>query len=213
MKLVLIDDDCLVVSALKTILEAQPDFEVAAAGEDGKDALALYREHRPDVLLMDIRMKEISGLDASEQILQEFPDARILLLTTFTDDEYIVKALRCGARGYLLKQDYQNIAPAIRAVCSGQNVFGDEIIARLPDLFQKKPAFDYAAHDIGERELDIIRLIAEGLSNKEIASRLYLSEGTVRNYLSNILDKLDLRDRTQVAVFYLQRQSFRPDAG
>lgn len=118
MKLVLIDDDCLVVNALKTILEAQPDFEVTAVGEDGKDALTLYRKHRPDVLLMDIRMKEISGLDASEEILQEFPDARILLLTTFTDDEYIVKALRCGARGYLLKQDYQNIAPAIRAVCS-----------------------------------------------------------------------------------------------
>lgn len=212
MKLVLIDDDCLVVSALKMILEAQPDFEVAADADDGRDALRLYREHRPDVLLMDIRMKEVSGLDAAEQILKEFPDARILLLTTFSDDEYIVKALRSGARGYLLKQDYQNIAPAIRAVCSGQSVFGDEIIARLPGLFRRKPAFDYAAHDIGERELDIIRLIAEGLSNKEIAARLYLSEGTVRNYLSGILDKLNLRDRTQVAVFYLQRQQPGPDA-
>ncbi len=206
MKLILIDDDCLVVSALKIILEAQPDFEIAATAEDGSAALTLYREHQPDVLLMDIRMKEVSGLDAAEQILREFPEAKILLLTTFSDDEYIIKALRTGARGYLLKQDYQNIAPAIRAVNSGQNVFGSEIISKLPDLIRKPPAFDYAAHDISDRELDIIRLIAEGLSNKEIAAQLFLSEGTVRNYLSSILDKLGLRDRTQVAVFYLQQR-------
>ena len=206
MKLILIDDDCLVVSALKIILEAQPDFEIAATAEDGSAALTLYREHQPDVLLMDIRMKEVSGLDAAEQILREFPEAKILLLTTFSDDEYIIKALRTGARGYLLKQDYQNIAPAIRAVNSGQNVFGSEIISKLPDLIRKPPAFDSAAHDISDRELDIIRLIAEGLSNKEIAAQLFLSEGTVRNYLSSILDKLGLRDRTQVAVFYLQKR-------
>ena len=206
MKLILIDDDCLVVSALKMILEAQPDFEIAATAEDGSAALTLYREHQPDVLLMDIRMKEMSGLDAAEQILREFPEAKILLLTTFSDDEYIIKALRTGARGYLLKQDYQNIAPAIRAVNSGQNVFGSEIISKLPDLIRKPPAFAYAAHDISDRELDIIRLIAEGLSNKEIAAQLFLSEGTVRNYLSSILDKLGLRDRTQVAVFYLQKR-------
>lgn len=206
MKLILIDDDCLVVSALKMILEAQPDFEVTATAQDGTKAFSLYEEHRPDVLLMDIRMKEMNGLEAAEKILKTFPDARILLLTTFLDDEYIIKALKCGARGYLLKQDYQNIAPAIRAVYSGQNVFGDEIISKIPDLLQKPPAFDYAARDISERELDVIRLIAEGLSNKEIAARLYLSEGTVRNYLSSILDKLDLRDRTQVAVFYLRHK-------
>lgn len=206
MKLILIDDDCLVVSALKMILEAQPDFEVAATADDGSAALSLYREHRPDVLLMDIRMKEMNGLDAAGQILKEFPEAKILLLTTFSDDEYIVRALRTGAKGYLLKQDYQNIAPAIRAVHSGQNVFGSEIISKLPDLIQKSPVFDYAAHDISDRELEIIRLIAEGLSNKEIASRLFLSEGTVRNYLSSILDKLQLRDRTQVAVFYLRQK-------
>ena len=206
MKLILIDDDCLVVGALKMILESQPDFEIAATAEDGSAALMLYREHLPDVLLMDIRMKEMSGLEAAEQIFKEFPEAKILLLTTFSDDEYIIKALRTGAKGYLLKQDYQNIAPAIRAVYSGQNVFGSEIISKLPDLLQKAPSFDYAAHDISERELDIIRLIAEGLSNKEIASRLFLSEGTVRNYLSSILDKLELRDRTQVAVFYLQQR-------
>lgn len=206
MKLILIDDDCLVVSALQMILAAVPEFEIAATANDGREALRLYREHHPDVLLMDIRMKEVSGLDAAAQILDEFPDAKILLLTTFSDDEYIVKALKLGAKGYLLKQDYQNIAPAIQAVCSGQTVFGDQIVSRLPDLIQRQTSFDYASYDINERELDIIRLIAEGFSNKEIASQLYLSEGTVRNYLSTILDKLNLRDRTQVAVFYYQNR-------
>lgn len=207
MKLILIDDDCLVVNALKMILEAQPDFEVAATASDGKDALPLFRQHRPDVLLMDIRMAETDGLEAAEAVLREFPDARILLLTTFSDDEYIIKALKLGAAGYLLKQDYQNLVPAIRAAASGQSVFGDEIVSRLPGLMNRAtPSYDYSAHGISERELDVIRLIAEGLSNKEIAARLYLSEGTVRNYLSVILDKLDLRDRTQVAVFYLERR-------
>ena len=110
MKLILIDDDCLVVSALQMILAAVPEFEIAATANDGREALHLYREHRPDVLLMDIRMKEVSGLEAAAQILDEFPNAKILLLTTFSDDEYIVKALKLGAKGYLLKQDYQNIA-------------------------------------------------------------------------------------------------------
>lgn len=207
MKLILIDDDRLVVSALKMILEALPDFEVAATANDGSEALPLYRKHRPDVLLMDIRMEKTDGLDAAAAVLTEFPDARILLLTTFSDDEYIVKALRLGAKGYLLKQDYQNIPPAVRAVYSGQTVFGDEIISRIPELMaHNHSSFDYEAHGISGRELDVIRLVAEGLSNREIASRLYLSEGTVRNYLSNILDKLNLRDRTQVAVFYLTKQ-------
>ena len=206
MKLILIDDDSLVVSALKMLLEAQPDFEVTAAADDGSAALSLYREHRPDVLLMDIRMKETDGLEAASAVLSEFPDARILLLTTFSDDEYIVKALRIGAKGYLLKQDYASILPALRAVCSGQTVFGAEIVSKIPDLIRKEDEFDYAARGINEREKKIIRLIADGNSNKEIAAELYLSEGTIRNYLSSILDKLQFRDRTQVAVFYYQHK-------
>ena len=207
MKLILIDDDQLVVSALKMILEALPDLEVAATANDGSEALRLYKEHRPDVLLMDIRMEKTDGLEAAAQVLSQFPDARILLLTTFSDDEYIIKALRLGAKGYLLKQDYQNIAPAVRAVFSGQTVFGDEITSRIPELMTQAPSgFDYEAHGISERELEVIRLTAEGFSNREIASRLYLSEGTVRNYLSSILDKLELRDRTKLAVFYLRKQ-------
>lgn len=206
MKIVIADDDCLVANALKTILEASSDITVAAVGSDGKEAVSLYREHRPDVLLMDIRMKEMDGLCASEAILKEFPDSKILLLTTFSDDEYIVRALKLGAKGYLLKQDYESIVPALRAVCFGQTVFGHEIVSKLPHLIQNTASFDYAAHDITDRELTIIRLIAEGLSNKEIAAQLFLSEGTVRNYLSQILDKLKLRDRTQVAVFYYQNR-------
>ena len=166
MKIVIVDDDCLVTGALKTILEVNEDVDVVATGLDGRDAVRLYGEHKPDVLLMDIRMKNMNGLEAATEILYAYPAANILLLTTFLDDEYIVKALRIGAKGYLLKQDYA----------------------------------------INEREKEIIRLIAGGNSNKEIAAELYLSEGTVRNYLSSILDKLQLRDRTQVAVFYYQHK-------
>lgn len=204
--IVIVDDDILVANALKTILEADKELRVAEIGADGSDAVSLYRKCKPDVLLMDIRMKNMSGLDASEQILKEFPEARILLLTTFSDDEYIVKALKLGAKGYLLKQDYTSIIPAIRAVCTGQTVFGTEIMSRIPGLLKKNTDFHYENYDIGSREYEIITLVAEGLSNREIAEHLYLSEGTVRNYLSSILDKLQLRDRTQLAVFYYQHR-------
>ena len=206
MKLVIIDDDYLVSGALKTILEASGEVTVSATGTDGTDAVRLYREHLPDILLMDIRMKQMDGLKATEEIRKEFPDANILLLTTFSDDEYIVKALQAGARGYLLKQDYTSLLPALKAVASGQTVFGCEVVSKLPGLFRKTEVFDYAAADISYRELEIITLVADGRSNKEIASELFLSEGTVRNYLSGILDKLNLRDRTQLAIFYYQHK-------
>ena len=206
MKIVIVDDDIFVSGALTTILEASGKVTVAASGTDGKEAAELYKIHQPDVLLMDIRMKEKSGLDASAEILEEFPDAKILLLTTFSDDEYIVKALKLGAKGYLLKKDYASILPALEAVCSGQTVFGTEIMSRIPELIHSGSSFHYEDYDISRRELEIIRLIADGLSNKEIASQLFLSEGTVRNYLSSILDKLQLRDRTQVAVFYYKHK-------
>ena len=204
MYILVVDDDILVSNALKTILESDDTLHVAGTGEDGEDAVRLYGELKPDVLLMDIRMKKLNGLDASRMILSDYPDARILLLTTFSDDEYIVKALKCGVKGYLLKQDYNSIIPAVKAVHTGQTVFGTEIISKIPDLLQKKSGFDYASCDIGEKEYTLITLVADGFSNKEIAEKMFLSEGTVRNYLSNILDKLDLRDRTQLAVFYYQ---------
>ena len=204
MKIIIVDDDCLVAGALKTILESNPDIEVTATGSDGEEACTLYREYLPDILLMDIRMKGMDGLEASRKILDEFPEAKILLLTTFSDDEYIVEALRIGAKGYCLKQDFAAIVPSLHAVMSGQSVFGGEIVNKLPVLMQNKESLDYASYDISEKEQEIIHQVALGRSNKEIAEALFLSEGTVRNYISSILEKLSLRDRTQLAVFYYQ---------
>ena len=130
MKIVIVDDDILVSSALKTILEAGGEVEVTGTGQDGKDAVRLYDELLPDVLLMDIRMKDMNGLDAAEQILKRHTDAKILLLTTFSDDAYIVKALKYGVKGYLIKQDYGSILPALQAVQMNQTVFGTEIMSR-----------------------------------------------------------------------------------
>lgn len=204
MRVVIADDDMLVSGALKTILEKDKDVEVQGIAGNGKEAVELYRKYEPDVILLDIQMSPMSGLEASEEILKSNPDARILLLTTFSDDEYIVKALKCGVKGYLLKQDYASILPAIRAVCTGQTVFGTQIVSRLPELLERKSTFDYDAYEITKKEREVMALVADGKSNKEIAGEMFLSEGTVRNYISGILDKLNLRDRTQLAVFYLR---------
>lgn len=202
MRTIIVDDDSLVVISLKTILEADQKIEVVATGGDGKEAVALYEEHQPEVLLMDIQMKEMSGLEAAEMILQKYPEAKILFLTTFSDDEYIVKALNIGAKGYILKQDFEGIVPALLAVERGQSVFGGEVVHKIPVLVQSKESFDYEKYDISKKEQEIIEQVALGKSNKEIAETLFLSEGTIRNYISTVLDKLSLRDRTQLAVFY-----------
>ncbi len=201
MNIVVIDDDRLVAMSLKTILEAS-DISVLATGHSGADAIALYEEYRPDVILMDIRMEGMTGIEAGKQILADHPEAKILYLTTFSDDEYIINALNMGAKGYILKQDFEGIAPALAAVMRGQTVFGEKIIGKLPELMKTPETFDYEAHGITDKEREILTLVAAGRSNKEIASELFLSEGTVRNYLSSLLDKLGLRDRTQLAVYY-----------
>lgn len=201
MRILVVDDDKLVTNALRTILGAEPDVAVVGTGDSGAQAIVLYRECKPDVLLMDIRMDGMTGLQAAEQILAEDPKARILFLTTFSDDEYILQAFRIGAKGYLLKQDFDSIVPAIRAVCLEQRVFGNEIMERMPSLMREhRPGL--AAHGLTEREVELVTLVADGKTNREIAEALYLSEGTVRNYLSVILEKLSLRDRTQLAIFY-----------
>jgi DNA-binding NarL/FixJ family response regulator len=203
MKVLLVDDDKLVCSSLKIIISADSEIEVAGMAYSGTEGVELYRKLKPDVLLMDIRMDKMNGLEAGEIILSEYPDARILYLTTFLDDEYIIKALHIGAKGYMLKQNYESIIPALKAVYVGQNVFGDEIITKLPKLIGKSVNDkSLEQYDLTEKEFDIIRHISEGLSNKEISDILYLSEGTIRNNISTILDKLSLRDRTQIAVFY-----------
>lgn len=202
MKVVIVDDDAIVAMSMQTILTAGGDVEVAGLGYDGEDAVRLYREHKPDVLLTDIQMKKKSGLEAAAEIISEYPDAKIILLTTFLDDGYVKAALKTGAKGYILKQDFEGVLPAIRAVYSGQNVFGNEIVNRLPNLINGKDNSDYKEKGITDKEYEIIELVAQGLSNKEIAAKLYLGDGTVRNYISTVLEKLQLRDRTQLAVYY-----------
>ena len=204
MNILIVDDDALVTTALKTILESDESIQVVGIGNDGSEAITLYQELRPDILLMDIRMKQVDGLEAAKKILQSDEQAKILLLTTFADDEYIIKALKIGAKGYLLKQDYSNIIPSLKTVSSGQTVFGSEIVSKIPDLLGRVKQFDYSTYGVNDRELELIKLVADGLNNKEIAEAMFLSEGTVRNYLSSVLEKLDLRDRTQLAVFYYQ---------
>lgn len=205
MRLVVVDDDQIVAISLKTILEADEEIDVVACGNDGEDAIMLYEREKPDILLMDIQMKKVSGLSAAEEIMKKDSDAKILLLTTFSDDEYIVKALDIGVKGYILKQDFDGIVPAVKAVFRGQSVFGGEIVSKIPVLSSTKSEFDFAAYDIGQKEQEVMAQVALGKSNREIAETLFLSEGTVRNYISSVLEKLSLRDRTQLAVFYLNK--------
>lgn len=232
MRVLVVDDDIFVSMSLKTILESDGDIEVVAIGNNGEEAVRLYSEHKPDVLLMDIRMDVMTGLEAAEKIFAEYKEANILFLTTFSDDEYIIKALNLGARGYLLKQDFESIIPALKAAYSGQSVFGGQVISKLPGLMSKaedgttgekagssvsgektvedglKSGGSIAGdleNDLTKKEIEVMEQVALGLNNKEIAAKLYLSEGTVRNYISTILEKLELRDRTQLAIYYLKR--------
>lgn len=202
MRIVIVDDDSIVLISLKTIIEAG-GIEVQATGKSGAEAVELYEKYQPDILLSDIRMEGMDGITAAGQVLEKYPEARVLFLTTFSDDEYVVNALKCGAKGYILKQDFEGIVPALQAVYSGQSVFGGEIVNKLPSIQTTDTRTEkFAERGITEKEFEIIELVAKGLSNKEIAEQLFLSEGTVRNYLSNILDKLELRDRTQLVVKY-----------
>lgn len=203
MKILLVDDDKLVCSSLKIILSSDPEISIAGIGYSGQEAIQLYMKLKPDILLIDIRMEGMSGLEAGEEIMRRYPGAKILYLTTFLDDDYIIKALHIGAKGYMLKQDFESLLPALKAVYAGQNVFGNEIVTKLPNLLGRADKVRTTdQYGISDKELEIIKKIAEGLSNREIAEQLFLSEGTIRNNISTILDKLNLRDRTQLAIFY-----------
>lgn len=195
MKILLIDDDAIVLHSLKLILESQ-GVVILATAPDGSQLTKLYREHRPDVVLMDIQMKPVGGLEASRKLLEDYPDAKVLLLSTFEDSGYIREALEIGCKGYLLKENFSGILPALESVHAGSMVFDPAMILSL----QQTPK----GAELSKRERELIRLVAKGKSNKEVAEELFLSEGTVRNYLSTILEKLDLRDRTQLAIFYYQ---------
>ena len=208
MKLVIVDDDPIVRESLGIILDAQADIEVVAFGSDGDDAVRLFEEHAPDVLLSDIRMSGRDGLSAAEELLRRDPEARVVVLTTFSDDEYIVRALKMGARGYLIKQDVASIAPALRAVMAGQNVLEGEVLERAAFMagdIGGSRTDESALASLTEREREVVRAVAEGLDNAEAADALCMSEGTLRNHISSVLAKLGLRNRTQIAVFYYRR--------
>ena len=200
---VIIDDDPFVTTSLQTILESTEEIRVLGIGHCAKDAIDLYETHRPDVLLTDIRMPEQTGIDAAKEILAKFPHAILLLLTTFKDEEYIREAFSIGVKGYLIKQNLQAIIPSVKASYNGQVVFGNEIVETFTQLMKNEPSIDNQA-SFSEREFAIIKEVAAGKNNKEIADALYLSDGTVRNYISHLLEKLGLRDRTQLAIYFYQ---------
>jgi DNA-binding NarL/FixJ family response regulator len=206
MRVLIVDDDKLVSASLKTILEADEEIGVVGTGNSGSEAVDMYFTLKPDVLLMDIRMDGMSGIEAAETIIERDKKAKILFLTTFSDDEYIVKAFHIGAKGYILKQNFKSINSSVKAVFMGQRVFGDEIITKIPILLNNTGNNNKVGiknnFSLSEREIEIITQVANGLSNKEISETLFLSEGTIRNYISVVLEKLNLRDRTQLAIFY-----------
>ncbi|MGT2811405.1 DNA-binding response regulator [Streptococcus minor] len=201
-KLVVIDDDYLVVQALETIVNSKENLSVVATGHSGQEAIDLYQEHQPDLLLMDIRMEPMSGIEAAAEILKRDSSAKILFITTFQDDDYITKAMSLGCRGYILKQNIKGIVPAVEAVENGHLVFDSQIIQSI-----HPSKAEVNLKELTERENQLLRLVADGLNNKEIADILFLSEGTVRNYVSALMEKLQLRDRTQLAVYYYKHRS------
>ena len=212
LSVVLIDDDRYILDSLSTILEAGGNVSVAATSTSGRDVLALYRQYEPDVMLLDIRMPEVSGLAAAEELLAAHPQATVVFLTTFADDDYLVRALTLGARGYLIKQEAASLEQSLFAAAQGQMVLGSEVSGRIGQLMGRsgiQAGSDPFPASLSQRELEVARLISEGLDNREIAGTLYLSEGTVRNYISGILQKTGLRDRTQIAIAWWRRKSAR----
>ena len=201
-RLILADDDPIVCQGLQMILESQPDMAVEGVAADGEEAVSLCRRVRPDVALLDIRMPGLDGIEAAGRILEEGLAAP-LLLTTFDENEFILRALKMDVRGYILKNSpAPRILAAVRAVAEGGTVFQQDILAciRASTVFPEDDAFA----PLTPRELEVAALIAEGLSNREIAARLFLSDGTVRNHISMILEKTGLQHRTQIAVRYLK---------
>ncbi|MGO4788211.1 response regulator [Paenibacillus sp. 2KB_20] len=208
----IVDDDPFIRESLKLLVGMDPDIEVSAVAEHGEEALALLEEGLPvDVVLMDIRMPVCDGVEGTRRIRERHSDVRVLMLTTFDDDDYIVEALRNGASGYLLKNiPPDRIIQGIKTVHDGNMLIHPDIARKLTGMLrptsQPVPkAAELEQFGLTPAEKKVVVLIADGLSNKEIAGQLYLSEGTVKNYVTEILGKLNLRDRTQIAIFYLKK--------
>ena len=203
-RLIIADDEMLIRTGLKIMLEASGNLEVLALAENGKAAFEACTIHRPDVVLMDIRMPESNGIEGTKLIKEAFPEVKVLIVTTFQDTEYIVEAVQNGASGYLLKDSSPDaILDGIKVALSGKVVMDTVISEALltNTSVEKEERFDAEKWGLTTREVELIAQVAKGLSNKEIAQTLFLSEGTVKNNISTILSKLELRDRTQLVIF------------
>jgi len=202
-RVLIADDDALIREGLKIILQTDERFEVAACVDNGLQALDCCRQNKIDIALLDVRMPVMDGLQAAMRISGE-TETKPLILTTFDDDSFIMEAVKNGARGYLLKNNSPSkIMDAIKMVWEGGIVMQDVAMDKIKDLLSEPKRHSIPEDLFSERELDIIRLIARGLSNKDISKELFLTEGTVKNYISSILNKTGLEHRTQIAIYYL----------
>ena len=210
-RILIVDDQRLMREGLRTLLELESDLAIAAEAEDGQAALEQYEATHPAVVLMDIRMPRLDGVEATRRLCQRWPEARVIILTTFDDDAYVFDGLRAGALGYLLKDvSGHELAEAVRKVAAGGALIepsvARKVLAEFARLAQPdrpapdRPALDRLPEPLSEREQGILRLLASGANNRQIASQLFLAEGTVKNYISTILAKLGVQDRTQAAL-------------
>ena len=212
------DDQDLIREGLRVLVEDEPDLTVAGEAADGAQALTQARLLDPDVILMDVRMPHMNGIEATTHLVQAGSRARILMLTTFNLDEYVYHALKAGASGFLLKDaSREQLTGAVRAVAAGETLLAPAITRRLIEDFCGGPAPGAPGPDavgrLSERELGVVRLVAQGQSNAEIAATLYLSEATVKSHIARILAKLALRDRVQIAVYAYEQAIVRPGRG
>jgi len=207
LRLLLVDDQSLFREALRTLLSLQPDFEIVAEAENGERAITLAKAHKPDVILMDLRMPVMGGVEATRRIIAAVPTARVVVLTTFEEDEEIFEALRAGALGYLLKAcSADKLNESVRAAAKGTSVLEPSVTAKMMAELNRLSAKESGrpaqvlADPLSERELGVLKLLADGCSNKEIGARLNITEGTVKNHMTNVLGKLGVLDRTQAAL-------------
>jgi DNA-binding NarL/FixJ family response regulator len=207
LRIMLVDDQSLFREALRTLLGLQADFDIIAEAENGERAVALAKVHRPDVILMDLRMPVMGGVEATRRVLAAVPASRVVVLTTFEEDEEIFDALRAGALGYLLKAcSADKLCEAVRAAAKGTSVLEPSVAARMMAELSRLSAREGRrpaqplADPLSERELGVLKLLADGCSNKEIGAHLNITEGTVKNHMTNVLGKLGALDRTQAAL-------------